>query len=115
MTNSTFQNRVASAVALLGTPDERRPAQHFLEEAIELFQATGGAEWEVDALKRRIFAKPADPVHIEVGSVIFTLADLCTEQGVDMMAEGERDLKHVERSLEIIRARLLAKPPLERH
>ncbi|MBU8544012.1 MULTISPECIES: hypothetical protein [Roseomonadaceae] len=115
-----FQARVAVAVAAcLGDSsaadlNERR--LRFLEEALEVFQAPGPdgspglTEGAAIQVVRYVFAKPPDPIALEVGHAVLALAALASAAGVDMAAAGEADLLHIQTNAASIARRHAAKP-----
>lgn len=70
-----------------------------LEEAIELYQAAGGAEEMARRLVTFVFARPFGAIGQEVGGVSLTLLALCQAAGISAEAEEVREF-----------ARVLAKP-----
>lgn len=86
-----------------GDPIEARA--RFIEEAHELAQAAGASLAEVEWSARGVFAKPADPVALEVGQVVTALHRLAFAHGVNVAAEAERDRLHIEQNADAIRDR----------
>lgn len=82
----------------------------FLEEAIELVQATGCTASEAHQLVDYVFGRPVGEPKQEVGGVMVTLAALCLANDMDMMREGEVELERVWGKVEQIRAKQLLKP-----
>lgn len=109
-----FQARVAQWVsACFGfaiASDKVERNHRFLEEALELVQATGASASEAHQLVDYVYGRAVGEPDQEVGGVMLTLAALCEAQGLDMTACGEKELKRVFQKIEIIRAKQAAKP-----
>lgn len=90
--------------------DKRERNHRFLEEALELVQATGCTEDEARQLVAYVYSRPAGEPDQEVGGVMITLAALCLAQGLDMHSAGERELARIWTCVEKIRAKQAAKP-----
>lgn len=84
----------------------------FIEEALELAQATGYSAARAHALVDYVFGRPVGDPHQEVGGVMITLAALCNVHGLDIMAEGVRELERIEQPqiMAKIKAKQAAKP-----
>jgi len=82
----------------------------FLEEALELVQATGCTQSEAHQLVDYVFGRPVGEPAQEVGGVMVTLAALCLANGLDMHQAGETELARVWIKVEAIRAKQAAKP-----
>lgn len=67
----------------------------FLEEALELVQATGLTQVEAQRLLTYVYNRPVGKKAQEVGGVMVTLACLCAATGLDMREEGETELARV--------------------
>jgi NTP pyrophosphatase (non-canonical NTP hydrolase) len=69
----------------------------FLEEALELAQAVGLTEAEIDKVKTHVYAKSVGRVEQEIGGVVSTLLTLAQAHGVSMneaaLAELKRGMK----------------------
>jgi len=63
-------------------PHER--GMRFLEEALELAQAVGLTEVEIDKVKAHVYAKSVGRVEQEIGGVVSTLLTLAQAHGVSM-------------------------------
>ncbi len=63
-----------------------------LEEVLELLQATGYDRSRVATLVDYVYGRPAGEPSQEVGGVMVTLAGFCWIAGLDMHADGEREL-----------------------
>lgn len=90
--------------------DKTEARARFLEEALELVQAAGGTPGEVAWATREVFARPADPVALEVGQVVTALHRLAFAFDVDLEAEAERDRLHILANADSISERHRAKP-----
>jgi hypothetical protein len=112
----TFQERVkrwmlecfGAAVAL----DTLERGDRFLEEALELLQATGYPRERCAELVRYVFDRPiGEPVQ-EVGGVMVTLAALCYAHAIDLDTAADLEVTRVEAPavMEKIRAKQAAKP-----
>jgi hypothetical protein len=82
----------------------------FLEEALELVQATGCTSSEAHQLVDYVFSRPVGDADQEAGGVMLTLAALCNAKGLDMHEAGERERRRVWTKIEQIRAKQAAKP-----
>ena len=90
--------------------DKTERSHRFIEEALELVQATGCTQSEAHQLVDYVFGRPAGDPHQEVGGVLVTLAALCTAQAIDMDSAGQSELDRVWTRVEQIRAKQAAKP-----
>jgi hypothetical protein len=88
--------------------EERR--NRMLEEALELFQASGGSVGEANDLTNYVFGRPAGDVHQEAGGVGLTLSLLCTAHGVNLSKALCTELRRVEAKIPAIRAKQAARP-----
>jgi NTP pyrophosphatase (non-canonical NTP hydrolase) len=84
----------------------------FLEEALELVQATGCSADEAHQLVEYVYGRPKGEIGQEVGGVMTTLASLCLAHGLDMHTAGEAELARVWTKVEQIRAKQATKPRL---
>lgn len=85
--------------------------QHrFLEEALELVQATGCSASEAHQLVDYVFGRPIGEPHQEVGGVMVTLAALCTAAGLKMDRAGDDELARCWSKIDKIRLKHAAKP-----
>jgi hypothetical protein len=82
----------------------------FIEEALELVQATGCTQSEAHQLVDYVYGRPVGEPHQEVGGVMNTLAALCTANNLDMAQAGEDELARVWTKVKAIRAKQAAKP-----
>jgi hypothetical protein len=109
-----FQLRVAEWMVQCFTPqiiaDKLERADRFIEEALELVQATGYSADRAHALVDYTFNRqPGEPFQ-EVGGVMVTLAALCNPHGLDMDAAAEAELARIWTKIETIRAKQATKP-----
>lgn len=110
----TFQKRVMPwmqacfGAEIAGDKTERN--HRFLEEALELVQATGCTQGEAHQLVDYVFGRPTGEPAQEVGGVMVTLAALCLAQQMDMHNAGETELERIWTKVEQIRAKQAAKP-----
>lgn len=84
----------------------------FLEEALELVQATGCTADEAHQLVDYVYGRPKGEIVQEIGGVMVTLAALCLAHGLDMQAAGETELSRVWTKVKQIRAKQARKPKL---
>lgn len=68
----------------------------FLEEALELAQATGCTEEEAHKLVKYTFGRPIGTATQEIGGVMVTLAALCDATGLDLRSSAITELVRVE-------------------
>lgn len=112
----SFQKRVkAWMLACFGetiSADKSERNFRFLEEALELVQATGCTAEEAHRLVDYVYDRPVGEPFQEVGGVMVTLAALCQANKLDMHDAGEVELQRI-LSAEImakIRAKQASKP-----
>jgi len=117
-----FQSRVnpwlmaCFGAMIAGDREERN--HRFLEEALELVQATGCHQSEAHQLVDYVYGRDIGEPAQEVGGVMVTLAALCLANGLDMDAAAETELARIWTKVEAIRAKQAAKPkhsPLPMH
>ncbi len=110
----SFQGRVQPwMMACFGAEiaaDGAERNHRFLEESLELVQASGCTASEAHQLVDYVFGRPVGERAQEVGGVMVTLAALCLAQGLDMHAAGETELARIWTKVEAIRAKQAAKP-----
>lgn len=110
-----FQERVGHWISACfghSTEDKTIPRSHrFLEEALELAQATGCTQEQANDLVRYVFSRPVGPVKDEIGGTLLTLASLANTVGVDMSYCGELELIKNYARIEKIRAKAASKTP----
>ena len=109
-----FQQRVQPWMMSCFGPEisaDRIKRNHrFIEEALELVQATGCTKSEAHQLVDYVYSRPVGEPPQEVGGVMVTLAALCLANGYDMHEAGETELARIWTKVEKIRAKQAAKP-----
>lgn len=110
----SFQARVGEWMELCFTPeiiaDKLERADRFIEESLELVQATGYSAERAHALVEYVFNRPVGEPFQEVGGVRVTLAALCNPHGIDEDAAAETELARVHTKIDVIRAKQATKP-----
>jgi hypothetical protein len=112
--NGTFQQRVQPWMMacfgemIAGDREERN--HRFLEEALELVQATGCTASEAHQLVDYVYGRPVGEPAQEVGGVMVTLAALCLANALDLHQCGETELARIWTKVDAIRAKQAAKP-----
>ncbi|WFU10353.1 hypothetical protein QA646_05705 [Rhizobium sp. CB3090] len=114
MKTNSFQARVhewiVSCFPPLAHHDSHERAHRFLEEALELAQASGCSRADAQALVDYVFSRDQGEVVQEIGGVLVTLAALCNAQNVDMDHAAETELARNWSRIDKIRAKQAAKP-----
>lgn len=111
-----FQERVrgwmASCFGAAISADRVERNHRFLEEALELVQATGCTTSEAHQLVDYVFGRPAGEPHQEVGGVLVTLAALCLTNEIDMEDAAMLEINRISvpSIMDKIRAKQAAKP-----
>jgi hypothetical protein len=109
----SYQSRVkAWLVAAFGeaaATDPRYRTFRFLEEAIELAQATGCTADEARQLVAYVFSRPVGEPSQEVGGVMVSLSGLCSAFEINAVDAGETELARCWSAIEKIRAKQAAK------
>ena len=82
----------------------------FIEEALELVQASGYSAERAHQLVGYVFGRDQGDINQEVGGVMVTLAAHCLAHGVDMHAAAETELARVWTKVDAIRAKQASKP-----
>lgn len=82
----------------------------FLEESLELAQATGCSKSEVLELVDYVFARETGNTCQEVGGVMVTLAGLCDAEGIDLEGAAETELDRNWNRIDVIRAKQAGRP-----
>ena len=90
--------------------DRTERNHRFLEEAIELVQATGCTQSEAHQLVDYVYGRPVGDPAQEVGGVLVTLAALCDAHGLDLAPAASAELARVWTKVDAIRAKQRAKP-----
>ena len=75
--------------------DRTERGDRLLEEVLELLQAHGYDRIRVATLVDYVYGRPVGDPPQEVGGVMVTLAAYCMVTGLDMHAEGDRELARV--------------------
>lgn len=114
MSSHTFQARVhewtTACFPTSARADVAERAHRFLEEAIELAQASNCTREDAHALVDYVFSRPEGETFQEVGGVLVTLAALCNIKDTDMELAGEQELSRNWSRIEQIRAKQASKP-----
>lgn len=94
------------------TADKIERNDRFVEEALELAQATGWTADRAHALVDYVFGRPAGDPRQEVGGVMVTLAALCNVHGINMEAAAAREVARITHPdmIRKIRAKQASKP-----
>lgn len=94
------------------TMDRVERADRFIEEALELAQATGWTADRGHALVDYVFGRPVGEIGQEVGGVMVTLAALCNVFEIDIEAEARREVDRITQPEIVlkIRAKQATKP-----
>lgn len=90
--------------------DKLERNDRFIEEALELVQASNYPKERALALVDYVYGRDQGEIHQEVGGVMITLAAHCLAHGVDMHQAGETELARIWTKVEVIRAKQAAKP-----
>lgn len=110
----TFQQRIQPwMLACFGAEiaaDKAERNHRFIEEALELVQATGCSAGEAHQLVDYVYGRPVGEPVQEIGGVMVTLAALCLAHGMDMHGAAETELARIWTKVEQIRAKQAAKP-----
>lgn len=111
---ASFQDRVQPwMMACFGeeiSADRLERNDRFIEEAVELLQASDYPLERAHALVDYVYGRPQGDINQEVGGVMITLAAHCLAHGVDMHEAGETELARIWTKVEQIRAKQAAKP-----
>lgn len=97
-----FPSRVCS--------DREERTHRFLEEALELAQASGCSREDAMQLVDYVFGRPQGEPESEVGGVMVTLAALCSASGIDLDTAANRELKRNWGRIALIRQKQASKP-----
>jgi NTP pyrophosphatase (non-canonical NTP hydrolase) len=113
-TSDSFQARVQPwMMACFGpeiSADRLERSDRFIEEALELVQASDYPQARVLALVDYVYGRDQGDINQEVGGVMVTLAAHCLAFGVDMHEAGETELARIWTKVDQIRAKQQAKP-----
>ena len=85
------------AVGEAAATNIKERATRFLEEALELAQACGLTEANVNELAGYTFNRASGVIEDEIGGVMITLGALSEIVNVDMLDQGFRELRRVNR------------------
>jgi NTP pyrophosphatase (non-canonical NTP hydrolase) len=111
---ASFQNRVKpwmdSCFGPTISADKVERNHRFLEEALELVQASGCTREESLQLVNYVYGRPQGDINQEVGGVMVTLAAHCLAHGVDMHEAGEIELARIWGKIDQIRQKQASKP-----
>jgi hypothetical protein len=75
--------------------DTHERGMRFLEESLELVQAVGITEEEIEKVRQYVFSKPIGRVVQEIGGVVTTLLTLAQSQDVDMNIAGLMEIDRI--------------------
>lgn len=89
--------------------DKMERAHRFMEEALELYQATGGTAENVAQLTTYVFGRPVGDPSQEAGGVMVTAAALCTAWGIPLFDAASVELTRCFQNIPKIRAKNKAK------
>ncbi|MGR9296994.1 hypothetical protein ACU8L5_17040 [Rhizobium leguminosarum] len=110
----TYQKRVMEWMLACFPPssaaDRSERSHRFLEEALELAQASGCSRDDALSLVHYVFSRPVGEVGQETGGVLVTLAALGNAHELDIEEAGERELARNWDRIEKIRAKQAMKP-----
>lgn len=110
----TYQDRVADWVAACfpapASVDVLERSHRFLEEALELVQATGCTKEDARQLVDYVFDRPVGERQQEVGGVMVTLAALCNALKLSMDDAADWELARNWQRVEAIRHKQATKP-----
>lgn len=93
--SGAFQSKVVDWLrACFGdvSRDREERTHRFLEEAIELAQASGCSKLAAMQLVDYVYSRPKGEIDQEVGGVMVTLAGLCSASGIDMQEAADHEL-----------------------
>jgi hypothetical protein len=114
MSDGSYQRRVREWLNACFPPsvaaDREERIHRFLEEAVELAQASGCSREDALALVDYVYSRPKGCPELEVGGVMVTLASLCVVSGIDMSDAGDRELDRNWKRLDAIRLKQASKP-----
>lgn len=104
-----YQGRVSEWIKeCFGTDaqyDKTERAHRFLEEALELYQASGQSRGDALLLTEYVFSRPVGEQFQEVGGVMITLAALCSASKIPMFDAASVELVRVWQKIDKIRAK----------
>lgn len=111
---ASFQSRVQPwMMACFGpgiSADKLERNDRFIEEALELVQASDYPKDRALALVDYVYGRDQGEINQEVGGVMVTLAAHCLAHGIDMHSAAETELARIWTKVDKIRAKQAAKP-----
>lgn len=112
--DGSFQSRVQPwMMACFGpeiSADKLERNDRFIEEALELVQASDYPKERAHALVDYVYGRDKGEINQEVGGVMVTLSAHCLAHGVDMHEEAEIELARIWTKVDQIREKQKAKP-----
>jgi NTP pyrophosphatase (non-canonical NTP hydrolase) len=90
--------------------DKLERCDRFIEEALELVQASGYSKDRAYKLVDYVFDRPEGEINQEVGGVLITLAALANANNISLQAEALFELARVWKIIDKIRAKQASKP-----
>lgn len=110
----TYQERVAAWITACfpasAHENVSERSHRFLEEAVELAQASGCTKEDAQLIVDYVFDRPAGAQEQEVGGVLVTLAALCNALKLTMDDAGDKELARNWERIEAIRRKQASKP-----
>jgi NTP pyrophosphatase (non-canonical NTP hydrolase) len=110
----SFQDRVRvwvlTCFGVIVADDKQERSHRFLEEALEVVQASGMSEKEARLLVKYVYRRPVGELNQEVGGAMVCLAALCSANGIVLTNAGEQELARVWTKIEQIREKQRNKP-----
>lgn len=110
----TYQDNVAAWVSACfpasAQTDVAERSHRFLEEALELVQASGCTKEDARLMVDYVFDRPAGAHEQEVGGVMVTLAALCNALKLSMDDAADRELARNWKRIDAIRHKQATKP-----
>lgn len=114
MSTWTFQRRVEQWLEACFPPsvcsDRQERTHRFMEEALELAQASGCSREDAHSLVDYVFGRPDGDPELEAGGVMVTLAALCSASGIELESAADRELKRNWLRIDLIRQKQASKP-----
>jgi hypothetical protein len=114
MPDKSFQQRVEEWLAACFSPavrgDRQERTHRFLEEALELAQASGCSKEHARMLVDYVYSRPVGHVDREVGGVMVTLAGLCSATCIDLGEAADEELGRNWERINTIRQKQASKP-----
>ena len=96
---TSYQRRVEEWLEACFPPavraDRNERTHRFLEESLELAQASGCSREDVIALVEYVFGRPQGQLKEEVGGVLVTLASLCSASGIKWTKRAIANLNEI--------------------